>query len=73
MLTSLTKQPKDCTDTVRMKEKVSAFGQPDGSPVRDEIAALRRSRDAGALSETDFAVRVAELLGAVNPDPLSAW
>jgi len=36
------------------------------NPVRDEIGVLRASRDAGAISETEFACRVADLLGALD-------
>jgi hypothetical protein len=54
-------------DAERVKAKVEAFGQPSQNPVRDEIAELRRQRDSGALSLTDYAVCVAELLGAIEP------
>jgi hypothetical protein len=54
-------------DTERVKEKVEAFGQPDHNPVRDQISELRKQRDAGSLSMTDYALTVAELLGAIEP------
>ena len=46
--------------------------------MRDESAMLRVQRDAGELTHTDWSVRVAELLGAVEPaalaaSPLSVW
>lgn len=54
-------------DAERVKTQVEAFGQPSQNPVRDQIADLRKQRDAGALSLTDYAVCVAELLGAIEP------
>jgi hypothetical protein len=50
-----------------VKTKLEPFGHPGENPVRAEIARLREQRDDGIMSETDFAVRVAELLGAFEP------
>jgi hypothetical protein len=68
-------------DAAQTQAKLEPFGQTDtgDSSVRDEITTLRAQRDAGELTETDWAVRVAELLGAVDAAPLatdrpvSAW
>jgi len=54
------------SDVARVIEKVQEFGQVDDNPVRDEIAELRKEREAGRLSDSDWACRVAELLGAVD-------
>ena len=60
-------------DLEDLEAKVRDFGQRDThNPVRDEIAQLRRQRDSGELSETDFATRVAELLGSTEFAELSA-
>jgi hypothetical protein len=60
-------------DAAHLETKVRDFGQRDThNPVRDEIARLREQRDAGKLSETDFATRVSELLGSTEPVPLAA-
>jgi hypothetical protein len=60
-------------DTEHIETKVRDFGQREThNPVRDEIARLREQRDAGRLSETDFATRVAELLGSTDFAPLAA-
>jgi hypothetical protein len=60
-------------DAARLETKVRDFGQREThNPVRDEIARLREQRDAGALSETDFATRVAELLGSTDFGVLAA-
>jgi hypothetical protein len=60
-------------DTERLETKVRDFGQRQApNPVRDQIARLREQRDAGELSETDFATRVAELLGSTDFAPLAA-
>lgn len=60
-------------DASQFETKVRDFGQRDThNPVRDEIARLREQRDAGELSETDFAVRVSELLGSTESVPLAA-
>jgi hypothetical protein len=59
-------------DATQLETKVREFGQPDYNPVRDEIARLREQRDAGQLSETDFATRVAELLGSADSNVLFA-
>jgi hypothetical protein len=63
-----------------VRAKLEPFGQrdPGSGSVRDEIAILRAQRDAGELTHTDWSVRVAELLGAVEvaplaASPLSAW
>lgn len=57
-----------------VQAKLQPFGQSDAGngSVRDEIAMLRAQRDAGELSHTDWSVRVAELLGAVEAAPLAA-
>jgi hypothetical protein len=68
-------------DAADVRAKLEPFGQTNAgnSSVRDEIATLRAQRDAGELTETDWSVRVAELLGAVEAAPLatgrpvSAW
>jgi len=49
-----------------IKTKLEPFGQVADNPVRTEIAELRVQRDRGILSETAFATRVAELLGALE-------
>jgi hypothetical protein len=60
-------------DAARLETKVRDFGERDAqNPVRDEIARLRERRDAGELSETDFAVKVAELLGTTDFGVLAA-
>jgi hypothetical protein len=53
----------------QMASKLRDFGQRnDHDLVRGKIARLREQRDAGELSETAFATRVAELLnGAIAP------
>jgi hypothetical protein len=60
-------------DAAQMQAKLQPFGQTGAgnSSVRDEIATLRAQRDAGELTETDWAIRVAELLGAVDAAPLA--
>jgi Short C-terminal domain len=59
-------------DTEHLETKVRDFGQREtGNPIRDEIALLRQRRDAGELSETEFATRVAELLGSTDFAPLA--
>jgi hypothetical protein len=57
-----------------VQAKLQSFGHGDSSnsSVRDEIATLRAQRDAGELTHTDWSVRVAELLGAVEVAPLAA-
>jgi hypothetical protein len=57
----------------QLQAKLQLFGQTDASDrsVRDEIAMLRTQRDAGELTDTDWSVRVAELLGAVEAAPLA--
>jgi hypothetical protein len=60
-------------DTQHLETKVRDFGQRETeNPVRSQIARLREQRDAGELSETDFATRVAELLGSTDFAPLAA-
>jgi hypothetical protein len=60
-------------DAARLETKVRDFGEGEThNPVRDEIARLRDRRDAGELSDTDFAVKVAELLGSSDFAPLAA-
>ena len=59
-------------DVECVKDRLEAFGQPLRSPVRDEISRLRRRRADGALSQTDYVVKVAELLGAAELGSLSA-
>ena len=60
-------------DAARLETKVREFGEREArNPVRDEIAQLRERRDAGELTETDFAVKVAELLGSSDVVPLAA-
>jgi hypothetical protein len=53
----------------QMASKLRDFGQRDDhNLVRGKIARLREQRDAGELSETAFATRVAELInGAMAP------
>jgi len=47
-----------------IRAKLSPFGVNSGdNPVRDQIAELRARRDAGTMSEGDYAARVADLLG----------
>jgi hypothetical protein len=60
-------------DAAHVQAKLQPFGQTDASDnsVRDQITTLRAQRDAGELTETDWAVRVAELLGAVDAAPLA--
>jgi hypothetical protein len=55
--------------TAQMASKLRDFGQRDDhNLVRGKIARLREQRDAGELSETAFATRVAELInGAIAP------
>jgi hypothetical protein len=57
----------------QLQAKLQLFGQTDASDcsVRDGIAMLRTQRDAGELTDTDWSVRVAELLGAVEAAPLA--
>ena len=50
-------------DAAELAAKLRDFGQRDDHKlVRSKIARLREQRDAGELSYTDFATRVAELL-----------
>ena len=53
-------------DVALIGANVQQFGTPDREPVRAEIADLREQRDAGSLSDADFAMRVAALLGAAE-------
>jgi hypothetical protein len=47
-----------------MKAKLSPFGDSAAySPLRDQLADLRAQRDAGQVSEAEYAVTVADLLG----------
>lgn len=59
--------PMRRAEVEEMRSKVEAFGQPAHNPVRDQIAELRRQRDAGVMTMTDYALTVAELLGAIEP------
>jgi hypothetical protein len=53
--------------------KIAEFGHDArANRVRTGIARLRAQRDAGELDDTAWAVKVAELLGAVDPVPLAA-
>jgi hypothetical protein len=48
----------------QLKKRLSAFGDDGGqNPVKDQIADLRALRDAGAVSDGDYASGVADLLG----------
>jgi hypothetical protein len=60
-------------DVAQLQAKLQPFGQTDASnrSVRDEIAMLRAQRDLGELTDTDWSVRVAEVLGAVEAAPLA--
>lgn len=49
-----------------LKAKLRRFGEIGRNPVREQIGELRARRDAGGLTETEFAVRVANLLGSVD-------
>jgi hypothetical protein len=49
-----------------IKAKLRDFGETGSNPVRDQIADLRSLRAAGRLTETDYAVTVAALLGTID-------
>ena len=49
-----------------IKDKLRVFGAANGNPLKDQIADLRAHHDSGVLNHTDYAVRVAALLG--SPD-----
>jgi hypothetical protein len=49
-----------------IKAKLREFGDAGSNPIRDQIADLRSLREAGQLTETDYAVTVAALLGTVD-------
>jgi hypothetical protein len=60
-------------EAAQVEAAVAEFGQDvRANPVRTKIAILRAQRDAGELDETDWAVKVEELLGAVDPAPLAS-
>jgi hypothetical protein len=60
-------------EAAHVEAKVREFGNgARANPVRAEVARLRARRDAGELGEREWAVKVAELLGAVDPTPLAA-
>jgi hypothetical protein len=55
-------------DAAQVEVRLRDFGRrDDDNPIRDEIARLRDRRNAGELSETDFATRVSELVRVVAP------
>ena len=47
-----------------LRAKLSPFGSgaPEG-PLRDQMADLRAQRNAGQVSEAEYAIKVADLLG----------
>ena len=47
-----------------LRAKLSPFGSgtPDG-PLRDQMADLRAQRNTGQVSEAEYAIKVADLLG----------
>jgi hypothetical protein len=49
-----------------LKAKLRKFGEIGRNPVREQIVELRARRDAGGLTEAEFAVTVAKLLGTVD-------
>jgi hypothetical protein len=49
-----------------IKARLGDFGSPDANPVRAQIADLRSLRDAGQLSDAEFASTVAAVLGAIE-------
>jgi hypothetical protein len=52
-------------EAAALMSKLSAFGDNAGyNPVKDQISDLRARRNAGSMSEADYAARVADLLGA---------
>jgi hypothetical protein len=60
-------------DAVEVASRLREFGQRDDHDlVRGTIASLREQRDAGEISHTDFATRVAELLNGHTATPIGA-
>jgi hypothetical protein len=58
------RSPQTASDAETIKEKLSAFGEnATHNPVKDQIADLRALRDAGRVSDGDYANSVADLLG----------
>ena len=49
-----------------IKAKLRDFGETESNPVRHQIVDLRTLREAGLLTETDYAVTVAALLGTID-------
>jgi hypothetical protein len=49
-----------------IKDKLRGFGGTGANPVKDQIAELRADRASGVLSDIDYAIEVAALLG--SPD-----
>jgi hypothetical protein len=55
---------RSASEAEALRAKLSPFGTSVGSPVlRDQMADLRAQRNAGHVSEAEYAVRVADLLG----------
>ena len=55
---------EQATEAEALKAKLSPFGgSAADSPLRDQMADLRAQRNAGQVSEAEYAVKVADLLG----------
>ena len=51
-------------EAAALMSKLSPFGANAGhNPVKQQISDLRARRNAGSMSEADYAARVADLLG----------
>jgi hypothetical protein len=61
------------TEAKVIEAKIAEFGHGAApNPTRTRVALLRAQREAGELDETEWAVKLAEVLGAVDPAPLAA-
>jgi hypothetical protein len=55
---------RSCDEAEQIKARLSPFGETSAhNPVKDQIADLQGLRDRGAVSASDYAARVADLLG----------
>ena len=53
-----------CSEAEQIKARLSPFGETTAhNPVKAQIADLKGLRDRGAVSASDYAARVADLLG----------
>jgi hypothetical protein len=59
-----TQRAERASEADSLRAKLSPFGASTaGGPLRDQIADLRAQRNAGQVSEAEYAIRVADLLG----------